>query len=117
MRSPSFWLGWYDWIRAPEQNFLRWGIALSMLVHALILAWPESPERPHSDASALSLDVVIVNTFDEQEPLTPNVIAQANLEGGGDQSERIASTPSPRVGDVEEDISLEAMTQQRQSLE
>jgi len=117
MRQTSFWFGWYDWIRAPEQNFLRWGIALSMLVHALLLAWPESPKPAPSDARAPKLDVVIVNTYDDQEPLIPNVIAQANLEGGGDQSERIASTPSPRVGDVDEDISLEAMTRQRQTLE
>lgn len=117
MGQQSFWFGWYEWIRAPEQNFLRWGIAASMLVHALLLAWPGTPPSTMPERLSTTLDVVVVNTFDEQQPLAPNVIAQANLEGGGDQSDRIAATPSARVGEVDEDISLEAMTQQRQTLE
>lgn len=107
---------WLTWLSAPEQNFLRWGVALSLLIHALVLGWPQS--RSQTDPETLpNLEVVIVNAFDDREPLAPQVIAQSNLEGGGDQSARIASNPVPRRGEIAQDISIEAMTQQRQTLE
>ncbi len=104
------------WLSAPEQNFLRWGFALSLLVHALVLGWP-APSSPSGPGTIPNLEVVIVNAFDDREPLAPQIIAQSNLEGGGDQSARIASNPVPRMGDVAQEISIEAMTQQRQTLE
>ena len=114
MRSSKY--GWLNWLSAPEQDCLRWGIALSLLVHALVLGWPAS--APHIEPRTLpNLEVVIVNAFDDREPLAPQVIAQNNLEGGGDQSARIASSPVPRMGEIAQDISIEAMTQQRQTLE
>lgn len=104
------------WLAAPEQNFLRWGIAFSLVVHAVILSWPGSVQQ-REPFPLENLEVVIVNSFGEQEPLTPKVIAQANLEGGGDQSERIAANPSERMGEVAQEVSLQAMTQQRLALE
>ena len=105
------------WFAAPQQNALRWGVALSLLVHALLLVW-----QPHIAMPVLAkpsaLDVVLVNTFSEEPPLAPTVIAQDNLEGGGVATEpRIASNPLPRVGVQDKDVSLLALTQQRQQLE
>lgn len=117
MARESLPFAWFQWLRAPEQNFLRWGIAGSILVHAVVLAWPANhPARPDQTLQT-DLEVVIVNTFGSQDPLTPTVIAQASLEGGGDQSQRVASSPSARAGEVDADISLAAMTQQRRVLE
>ena len=46
------------------------------------------------------------------------MIAQDNLEGGGESSsDRIASNPLPRVGIEDEDVSLMELTQQRRQLE
>jgi len=106
----------YHWFCAPKQNFLRWGIAVSLLFHAIILAWSYHPERKEADASP-ALEVVLVNAFSEQAPLAPQVIAQANLEGGGEQSSQIASNPSEIMGEQVQDIALEAMTRQRQALQ
>lgn len=105
------------WIAAPQQNTLRWGVALSLLVHGLVLAWQPHILAPMA-AKPAGLDVVLVNAFSESVPLTPQVVAQDNLEGGGQASpERIASNPLPRIGIEDEDISLMELTQQRRQLE
>jgi protein TonB len=62
--------------------------------------------------------VLLVNALTEQVPLTPTVIAQDNLEGGGQITQTvIASNPLSRVGNESNDISLIALTRQRQQLE
>ncbi len=105
------------WLLAPEQNYLRWAIALSLSVHAAFLVM-RVPSVPHATDVPPILDVVLVNTVTEQAPLAPKLIAQDDLEGGGTQPEpRVAATPEPRVGELAQDISLEALTQQRQDLE
>jgi protein TonB len=102
-----------QWFAAPRQHYLRCGIALSLCVHAAFMVWrPSVVVQPKP--SLPSLEVVLVNAFTEQAPLAPQLIAQANLEGGGDQSQRTASNPTPRVGDTAEDISLVELSQQRQ---
>lgn len=106
-----------SWITAPRQNYLRWGIALSLSIHALflVLRVPTPTQKPQTPPI---LDVVLINTVTEQAPLAPTLIAQDNLTGGGEQPDkRISSTPLPRVGDVAQDVSLEALTRQRQQLE
>lgn len=105
------------WLVAPEQNYLRWGIALSLCVHAafLVLRVPASTEPVERPPA---MDVVLVNALTEQAPLAPKVIAQDNLEGGGQiEQEAMASNPLPRVGKEAEDVSLIALTRQRQQLE
>lgn len=105
------------WFAAPQQNALRWGVALSLLAHGLVLAWQPQIMAPIAGKPS-ALDVVLVNTFSEQAPLAPQVIAQDNLEGGGEiEDERIASNPMPRVGIEDEDISLIELTRQRKQLE
>lgn len=105
------------WFTAPPQNALRWGVGLSLLVHGLVLAWQPSIVAPIASKPS-SLDVVLVNTFSEQAPLVAKVIAQDNLEGGGEAADqRLASNPLPRVGVEDEDISLKELTRQRKQLE
>lgn len=105
------------WFVAPSQNALRWGVALSLLVHGLVLAWQPQIVAPIASPPSL-LDVVLVNTFSEQAPLAPQVIAQDNLEGGGEVADqRIASSPLPRIGVEDEDISLMELTRERKQLE
>ncbi len=105
-----------QWFTAPRQHYLRWGIALSLCVHAAFMIWrPSVVIQPKS--SLPNLEVVLVNAFSEQAPLAPQLIAQENLEGGGDQSQRMASNPSPRVGEATEDLSLVELSQQRQQRE
>lgn len=104
------------WFAAPRQHYLRWGIALSLCVHAAVLVWRPSVATPPS-SSLPNLEVVLVNSFTEQAPLAPQLIAQENLEGGGEQSQRIAANPAPRIGNESDDLSLAELTQQRQQLQ
>lgn len=101
------------WFAAPRQHYLRWGVAFSLCVHAAFLVWRPSIAIPPTP-SLPNLEVVLVNTFTEQAPLAPQLIAQENLEGGGDQVQRMASNPTPRVGDTSEDLSLAELSQQQQ---
>lgn len=105
------------WFAAPQQNYLRWGVALSLLAHALALAW--EPRIPAAQAvRSQPFDVVLVNTFSEEAPLVAQVIAQEHLEGGGQVEQPvIAGNPMPRVGIEDRDLSLQELTQQRQQLE
>lgn len=105
------------WLAAPRQHYLRWGVALSLCVHAAFLVWRPSITTPTKPLSSSNLEVVLVNSFTDQAPLTPRLVAQANLEGGGEQSQRIAANPAPRVGTASDDLSLAELTQQRQQLQ
>lgn len=105
------------WFAAPAQNNLRWAIALSLTVHALILIWKPTLLYPMPPPAA-PMNVVLVNTFTEQPPLAAKVVAQDNLDGGGQTEQpRIAANPLPRVGVQDKDLSLMALTKQRQQLE
>lgn len=107
----------FKWFAAPAQDTLRWGLALSLLIHALVLIW-----QPHSMNLATPpvapMNVVLVNAFTEQAPLSAPAVAQANLDGGGQTEQpRVASNPLPRVGVQDKDRSLLELTRQRQQLE
>lgn len=69
-------------------GMLRFAIALSLALHAaLLLIQVRMPEpRPNKDQS---LEVVLVNARHAQAPNKADVLAQANLDGGGN-SERKA---------------------------
>jgi len=117
MSSTSILNSMVRWFAAPRQNALRWGVALSLLTHAVVLAW-EPPIKTPPASRPPSLDVVLVNTFSDQAPMVAQLVAQQNLEGGGQTDDRrIASNPMPRVGIEDEDISLQELTEQRQQLE
>lgn len=76
---------------------LALGIALSILVHAFVLALHFTPDlKPKQKAKDQALEVILVNARSRQKPIDPQALAQANLDGGGtvDQDRR-ASTPLP----------------------
>jgi protein TonB len=106
----------FRWFVAPKQHYLRWGVALSLCAHAAFMAWRpslQSTQRP----SVPALDVVLVNAFSPQAPLAPLIIAQENLDGGGEALGRMAANPSPRVGAQADELSLAELTAQRRALE
>jgi protein TonB len=101
---------------------LPWALAVSLLVHAALLAVrfvpPQTPERILRDTP---LEVILVNAQSERAPSQPQAIAQANLAGGGDVLQGRATSPLPpammmRAGDAldEETRRIEAL-QERQN--
>jgi protein TonB len=76
---------------------LALGVALSILIHAFVLAINFAPDlKPKQKAKDQPLEVVLVNARSKQKPVDPQALAQANLDGGGntDQNRR-AKTPLP----------------------
>ncbi|HRH81816.1 MAG TPA: TonB family protein [Thiobacillaceae bacterium] len=71
----------------------------SSLLHVLIVFGLEyvPPVNPRLfDNPNPPLEVVLVNKRSQDKPLKPDVLAQANLDGGGDVEEaRVASSPLP----------------------
>jgi protein TonB len=71
-------------------------VAVSLLLHAVLLSIHfKVPERMRQSAN-LALDVILVNAKTREAPAKAEVLAQAKLDGGGntDQSRR-ATTPLP----------------------
>jgi len=116
MTGPSSFAQALRWFAAPKQNCLRWGVAASLCVHATLLAWMPA-DKPRAAPLTSNLEVLLVNSFTVQTALAPQLIAQHDLDGGGEVAARIASNPSPRIGEVTDDLSLAELTQQRQQLE
>jgi protein TonB len=106
----------WQWWCAPEQHFLRWAVGLSLLFHIALLSWAPLGENP-SKPKLETLEMVIVTAQTEASPIDPKRLAQKNLEGGGLAQEGVANNPSPQVGQSEQAVAIEAMTQQRAALE
>lgn len=102
-------------IAAPTR-FLRWGIFLSILIHAAVLAWQrQASEPPRPQVS--ELEIVMLNASTESTPVQPRALAQVSADGAGQATQGIASNTLPYVGDVPEAVVLERLTKQRLQLE
>jgi protein TonB len=94
-------------------------IVVSLMLHAVALSlhftFPEASRALRNKA----LDIVLVNARSERKPTDAQVLAQANLDGGGTSEEdRIASTPLPPSPREQSGDDLVEQAQQRvQALE
>lgn len=113
---PSTRGGWLRWISAPAQHYLRIAIAISLLVHAGVLALRWSDPAPRPVASA-PLEITLVNARTTLAPAQPQVIAQHQVDGGGNADQGIAATPLPRTGESAETVVLQAMRKRQAQLE
>jgi len=87
----------------PVSPALAWGIAISIAIHALLLVMKfVDPEAFKFKPLPQTLDIVLVNSKTKSKPVKPDVVAQANLDGGGNTDDnRIAKTPLPVTREVE----------------
>lgn len=108
--------GWLRWISAPAQHYLRVGLAISLLLHASALAWHLSAPAP-LPAKQAPLEITLVNARTALAPAQPQVIAQNQVDGGGNANHGVATTPLPRTGDSAETIVLQAMRKRQAQLE
>lgn len=82
--------------RTPRTDYLRIAIVLSLAVHAAVLAIHFSnPAPPKTQAS--TLEVTLVNARSPAAPLNPKLLAQNQLNGGGQAQAGQASSPLPRT--------------------
>lgn len=83
-------------LQSPDR-VLGAALGLSIAVHAVVLAIHfKVPERLVRPAAEPRLEVVLVNAKTRERPTRPDVLAQANLDRGGNVDEpRHAKTPLP----------------------
>ena len=105
-----------DLWRQSEQRFLRWAIGLSILFHICLLAWQRSIPALPAD-TAQTLEVVMVNAATELTPTQARLLAQNNMDGGGNAALVNASHALPRTGETDAQIEIEALTKKQVQLE
>jgi protein TonB len=84
----------YSWITDPQQRPLLIALGASVVAHALMAAVHfTTPEPPRQAAKDTGLEVILVNGRTESAPVEQKVLAQANIDGGGDHAEGRAKSP------------------------
>ena len=101
-----------------RHTWLFIGLVVSLLAHATLLTLRfVTPTAPAQVTPPL--EVTLVNARSAAAPANPQVLAQQNLNAGGNQnSEAVASTPLPRTTpDGANEIVLEALRKRQAELE
>lgn len=118
MRSPTLPrpLAGIRWLSSPAYHTLRVGLAVSLCLHTGLLLLGFGPGAP-ARAPASALEVVLVNARTESEPVQPRLLAQVQVDGGGDADAGHAVSPLPRTGESGETLAQEALRQRQLQLE
>ncbi len=106
-----------DW-RLTSADVLPLTLAVSIVFHAFLLlitfAVPEAP----AGKSAAQLDVVLVNSQSSSPPVKAELLAQTNLDGGGNtESDLRATSNLPVLPDMQLTDSLELSSRRVEQLE
>ena len=83
-------------LAAPRNHFLAIAVAVSLLLHGVVLALHFTmPDLGHR-ASEAPLEIALVNAKTKAAPTKADILAQANLDGGGNtDANRRAKSPLP----------------------
>ena len=101
---------------AAGRNQFLIGLAISLVVHAGVLAWPlAAPPAPRPAAQAL--EVTLVNARTELAPIQAQIQAQNQIDGGGEAERGIASTALPWTASSADAAVLQAMRKRQAQLE
>lgn len=101
-----------------QSRIFTLALALSLLLHAMLLSIHFSFPDPVRKASENQLEVVFVNSKTRSRPTRADVLAQANLDGGGNTDEnRRAKSPLPVLRNDEPGNDLKQAMQRVQELE
>ena len=97
---------------------LYWVLGVSFLLHAILLSlhfkFPDASRALQNKV----LDIVLVNAKSARKPTDAQVLAQANLDGGGDSNQdRVAKTPLPPSKRQQSGGDLEQAQKKVQALE
>lgn len=101
---------------ATSTRFLRWAILLSLLCHAALLGWQRQvvvPVRP----PVSELEIVMMNAGTDSAPVKAQVLAQVDVDGGGQATSGVASNSLPYLDQAPEAVVLERLIKQRLQLE
>ena len=86
-------------IAVPRTDFIVYAVAASIIVHAVLLALQFRAFDPTRQKDRMPpLEVALVNAKSKDKPMVADVLAQANLDGGGNTDlPRRATTPLPAM--------------------
>ncbi|MGD8476088.1 MAG: TonB family protein [Burkholderiales bacterium] len=106
--------GW----RLTSVDILPVTLAFSIVLHAFVLLITFTvPEAP-TGKSTQQLDVVLVNSQSPSRPVKADMLAQANLDGGGNtQSDLTAKSNLPALADMQPTDALELSSRRVEQLE
>ncbi|GAB2893492.1 TonB family protein [Paralcaligenes sp. KSB-10] len=101
----------------PRNDYLRLGILLSVCIHAAVLAIHFSAPT-QTAAQSSTLEVTLVNARTESAPAQAKLLAQNQINGGGQAEAGYAASPLPRTADESADqIVLAALHKRQEELE
>lgn len=106
-----------QWLIAPARHALFIGMLVSLSLHAGILLWR------HGSAARIApklpeLEIVLVNARTDLAPLNPQVQAQNQVDGGGnDAKSGLVTNPLPQTGVSANTAVLQAMRKRQLELE
>lgn len=97
---------------------LTLGVLASLTLHALVLALKFTPPPPLRLAPQDSrLEVVLLNARTDEKPLKHDVLAQVDMEGGGDRDTGRARSPLPADARVSDGTEVREQRRRVQELE
>ena len=93
-------------------------LAVSVVVHAIVLLITFVPPNLDGSKYVPHLDVVLVNSKTSAKPANADALAQANLDGGGNtEADRRAKTNLPKLNNVEAARNVQLASKQVRRLE
>ena len=100
---------WPTFTGATARYALEWGVGLSLTLHALLLSIHfVMPDPDQFKGKSKGLEVVLVNSRHAQRPDQADLLAQTNLDGGGNvDKNRRAKTPLPASATTQSGDELE----------
>jgi periplasmic protein TonB len=104
--------------RVAQNRLMSAAVGLSLLVHGILLAVRFVVDDEKRPAISPPLEVVLVNSKSATKPYKAELLAQHNLDGGGNtDARRRAKTPLPVLPMESESTELSVATQRQQTLE
>jgi protein TonB len=103
----------------PRNRLLLWAIVGSIFLHAIVLAIRFAPfDLSKFERNTPPLEVALVNAKSASKPAKADILAQANLDGGGNtDANRRAKTPLPALPKDNATTQLAVATQRVEALE
>jgi protein TonB len=104
-------------VRLPRNDYLRVALVLSLAIHAGVLAL-RLTDAPASVPPVNALEVTLVNAHSQIAPLSPRILAQEQLDGGGEAAGGQAASPLPRTAaESPDEVVLAALRKRQEELE
>lgn len=114
-------ISWLPPLLSPRRDdrLLAWTLGISIAIHAVVLAIRFQPfDFKKMLDRGPPLEVALVNAKSKAKPVKADILAQANLDGGGNTDEdRRARTPLPVLPRESKATEVKVATQKIESLE